>query len=146
MATFSVLLPPETVALIFEYCLPSHTWRAWSLLLYFPLKYVGDGARYVWILLVCGHPSPSVTLDDPSTLAFPHAESPARTEDDPRADVLMRIVKPYSCRWQEVHFALPASAHQQLDTFPCLERLTLVTPDAAGPSGLQDAPSLGLTS
>ncbi|KAJ7645979.1 hypothetical protein DFH06DRAFT_581170 [Mycena polygramma] len=163
----SLLLPPEIVALIFEYCLPSHTWHAWSPQDSGPNDHLWPSPNKAPLLLaqICGRWR-EICLNTPSlwrSIAFGEGGSldlletwllragnqPLRiflqSRDDTRADALMRNVKPHSSRWQEVHFALPASAHQQLDlmAFPCLERLTLVTPDEAGPSiVIQQAPSL----
>ncbi|KAJ7645975.1 hypothetical protein DFH06DRAFT_1210838 [Mycena polygramma] len=169
-----LLLPPETVALIFEYCLPSDPWHAWS------TRSLDRSNDHLW-------PSPSpdeapllltqicrrwreICLDTPSlwaSVTFGETGSidllemwlsrarnqPLRillqAEDDARADGLLRTVKPHSSRWQEVHFTLPTSAHQQLNmlAFPCLERLTLIAPlyrrDRQNPSiVIEDAPSL----
>jgi hypothetical protein len=72
-----------------------------------------------------------------------------KCEDKTRARMLVDVVKPYCLRWRVIHFVLPLSEHRQFNTctFPCLERLTLISTNSeplamTDPVIIRDAPLL----
>ncbi|KAJ6488222.1 hypothetical protein C8R47DRAFT_1216026 [Mycena vitilis] len=136
-----LLFPPGIVATIFEYCLPSHRSNKRSLSGHAcPLGHLQPSPNEAPLLLaqICRRWR-AICLDTPSlwaSVSFGETRSPdllkmwlsrartqplriiLQTQDDTRADNLMRIVGTHSSMWQEVDFALPRSA--LLRCFECL--------------------------
>ncbi|KAJ7645963.1 hypothetical protein DFH06DRAFT_1210818 [Mycena polygramma] len=157
-------LPTEIIATIFEHCIPlwpssGHQDRPWDPTWPSPneapllLAQICRRWREIcldtpslWASVVYGDTGSIDLLEVWLSRARKHRlRIRLESDHEARAGDLLRTIEPHSSRWQEVHFQLPTSAHERLNTFafPCLEWLTLIGPGGwMEPTVFQDAPAL----